>query len=101
MSILQDILQSEQKATQYKESAQAQRRDMIEEARKQAKQETKVTLDAALEKATLIAEEKEATLKQLDAAFLKEIEALKEALLKDIEVKQDEAFQFLLEVILW
>lgn len=100
MSILQEILQSEQKATHYKESAEEERKQMIEEARKQAKLETKQTLDEAVKQSELIILEKEAELASLDEAFLKEINELKEELLKDIEAKQTKAFHFLLEVIL-
>lgn len=100
MSILQQILQSEQKASQYKASALEDRKQLLEETRKKAKLETDQLIEEAHQKALTITEEKEASLLALDEAFNQEIQTLKEALLKDIDKKQDEAFKFLLEVML-
>lgn len=100
MSILKAILASEQKVKDDKELALSEKKRMIDEANQKAKLETKATLEKAHQEALAIVQNKEAEIKRLDTAFNQDIETTKTSLLKDIDEKQDKAFDFLLGVIL-
>lgn len=100
LSILNEILEVEKKASNHKNKALDERRNLIEEAHKKATKLTNDSRKEALLKAEEIKCEKEETLLKLDLEFKKEIDNVKKELLKDISKKQEKAFKYLLEVTL-
>ncbi|MGI6359957.1 MAG: hypothetical protein ACOX02_02795 [Acholeplasmatales bacterium] len=100
MSILNEILEVEKKASAHKKSALEEKRVLIEKARKEASEKTLEIRKEALARALEIKQEKETELAKLELEFRQEIDKVKADLLKDISKKQEKAFKYLLEVSL-
>ena len=102
MSILNDILASEQKATETKKNALIKKQELIDKARQDAKQLEQVKLHEARVEISNINEITSKELKKLDEKFGAEIEALKQDLVQDLDEKVNQSVLFLLkEIGLW
>ena len=102
MSILNDILASEQKATLSKKKALIKKQELIDKARQDAKQLEQVKLHEARIEISNINEITSKELKKLDEKFGAEIEALKQDLVQDLDEKVNQSVLFLLkEIGLW
>ena len=99
MSILNDILASEQKATEAKNNALIKKQTLIDKSRQDAKQLEQVKLHEARVEISNINEITSKELKKLDEKFGAEIEALKQDLVQDLDEKVNQSVLFLLKEI--
>lgn len=100
LSILKQIIESEQTALNLKKQAEEEKQTIIEEARTLAKKEEIRLLEEAKQEALSIEVETEKQLSDLDEAFLKELNQIKSDLVKDIDQNIDKSVSFLIDKVM-
>ncbi|MDD2575389.1 MAG: hypothetical protein PHD47_02850 [Acholeplasmataceae bacterium] len=99
MSILKDIMASEQKATESKNNALIKKQTLIDKARQDAKQLEQEKLHQARLEISKINETTSKEIKRLDEEFSVEIESLKRDLIDGLDEKVNKSVLFLLKEI--
>jgi F0F1-type ATP synthase membrane subunit b/b' len=99
LSILNDILASEQKATETKNNALIKKQTLIDKSRQDAKQLEQEKLHQARLEISNISNTTSKKLKKLDEEFSVEIESLKKDLIDGLDEKVNKSVLFLLKEI--